>query len=307
MIMATICLVVTLLHRPCPPLSVCQTVCPSAWFGTAATRRVAVFLPPTAARSLCQTRTLPSSLPAQDLPPREPRTDSSGETVSTRGSTHPRLSSRLPPVPRAASSSWTRKRCSQSTGESPSLVSAPCQGQAGWPPLKFNGRARATSGLFGLEKHAKMSSERPQFSRKGILAPNTRDQGSGTGLIRSRGLPFRKGQRAVRELLGVGLSEPRGAGSSEGRCWEHIHLGGEIAVGETSLLITNKRLLFLMNRLNFPPPTWFRLLLSRNGAVPRFRGWGAGETPTPRFPASQRRTWESGVLVSLGGGEAGGP
>ena len=98
--MATICLVGTLPHRPCPPLSVCQTVRPSAWFGTTATRRVAVFLPPTAARSLCQTRTLPSSLPAQDLPPREPRTDSSGETVSAWGTTYPQLSSRLPPVPR---------------------------------------------------------------------------------------------------------------------------------------------------------------------------------------------------------------
>lgn len=78
-----------------------------------------------------------------------------------------------------------------------------------------------------------------------------------------------------------------GSWLEEGRHWEHAHLGGDVAVGETVLLITNKRLLFLMNRLNFPPPTWFRLLLSRNGAVPRLRGWGAGETPTPGFPASQ--------------------
>lgn len=92
-----------------------------------------------------------------------------------------------------ASSISTRKGCSQSAGSPPSLESGLCQGQAGVPPLNFNGRVRATPGLFGLEMHAEMPSELPQFSKKGILAPKTKDQRSGMGLIRSRGLHFRKG------------------------------------------------------------------------------------------------------------------
>lgn len=53
-----------------------------------------------------------------------------------------------------------------------------------------------------------MSLAPAQSSGKGILAPKTRDQESGKGLIRSRGLHFREGQRAVRELLGMGLQSP---------------------------------------------------------------------------------------------------
>lgn len=68
-------------------------------------------------------------------------------------------------------------------------------------------------------------------------------------------------------------------------------------MGETVLLIANKRLLFLMNT-HFPPPTWFRLLHSRKGAVP---GWGGDPALRPSQPhSSRRRTREPGVPVSLG-------